>query len=135
MSEIRKTVWVAADGGIYEIPADLRGARITKSGWPDKRDALYPAFMEWASSLNRPIPRVEGADVEPVEVVNTVEAFLAEPLEAPRSLEPSGPNPFALAFAKAVWANQSPDEPRKWRLERVALAMQNRGFSMEGIEL
>lgn len=96
----------------------------------------------------RPPKRVEGADAteekvwtigevvnDPVVVnaVHSVEAFLAEPLDAPRSLEP--PNPFALAFAKAVWSAQSPDAPRQWRLERVALAMSNKGFSMEGIEL
>lgn len=44
-------------------------------------------------------------------------------------------SPEARAFALSVWNNQSPDEPRKWRLERVALAMANRGYSMEGIEL
>lgn len=39
------------------------------------------------------------------------------------------------AFAKAVWDAQSPYEPRAWRLMRVAEAMKNKGFSMEGIVL
>ncbi len=80
----------------------------------------------------RPPKRVEGADVE---VVATVEEFLENPLEGVRSLEKPAPGVFAQAFAKAVWNAQSPDAPRSWRLERVAEAMKNRGFSMEGITL
>lgn len=80
--------------------------------------------------VGRPRKVVEGADVV-IEKVATVEAFL-EPLDGPRTLEPS---PFAQAFAKAVWDAQTPTEPRAWRLERVALAMANKGFSMEGIVL
>lgn len=71
-------------------------------------------------------PAVEGGDVSyapPVvlEVVNVMPDIT--------------PSPFAQAFAKKVWDAQTPTEPRAWRLERVALAMANRGFSMEGIEL
>ena len=43
--------------------------------------------------------------------------------------------PMAEAFAKKVWASQSPDEPRHWRIARVKEAMANRGFSMDGIVL
>jgi hypothetical protein len=41
------TVWIG-DFGDYEIPVHLQSIRITKSGWPDKRDKLYNEFMEWA---------------------------------------------------------------------------------------
>ena len=79
----------------------------------------------------------EGADaiipvIEAREVAASVEAFLAPLGNATRTLDPA---PFAQAFAKKVWDAQSPDEPRSWRLERVAEAMRNKGLSMEGIVL
>jgi hypothetical protein len=40
-------VWVGNYGN-YIIPDHLADARLTKSGWPDKRDKLYREFMEWA---------------------------------------------------------------------------------------
>lgn len=75
----------------------------------------------------RPRKAIEGA-----EVVSTVEEFIAPLGDVTRTLEPA---PFAQAFAKRVWDAQSPDEPRKWRLERVAEALRNRGLSMEGVTL
>ena len=41
----------------------------------------------------------------------------------------------AQAYAKRVWDGQSTDVPRKVRLERVALALQGQGLSMEGVSL
>lgn len=63
--------------------------------------------------------------------MHTAEAFLSEPLTRSRTLEVTA----AQVFAKRVWDAQSPTEPRKWRLERVAEAMRNRGLSMEGVIL
>lgn len=79
---------------------------------------------------------VEGADaiipvIETREVVASVEAFLAPLGNATRTLEVTP----AQVFAKRVWDAQSPDEPRSWRLERVAEAMRNKGLSMEGVVL
>lgn len=41
----------------------------------------------------------------------------------------------AQAYAMRVWAGQSPDAPRPWRIERVKLALEGQGLSMEGVEL
>ena len=90
--------------------------------------------MDEANQAEKPVRRVgrPRKAVEGAEVVSTVEEFIAPLGNATRTLDPA---PFAQAFAKRVWDAQSPDEPRSWRLERVAEAMRNRGLSMEGIVL
>jgi len=87
--------------------------------------------MDQANQVEKPLRRV-GRPRKAVEVVSTVEEFIAPLGDVTRTLAPA---PFAQAFAKRVWDAQSPDEPRKWRLERVAEAMRNRGLSMEGVIL
>lgn len=41
----------------------------------------------------------------------------------------------AQAYARRVWAGQTPDLPRNERLKRVAKALEGQGMSMEGVEL
>lgn len=41
----------------------------------------------------------------------------------------------AQAYAERVWAGQSVSEPRTWRIERVRLALEGQGLSMEGVVL
>lgn len=88
--------------------------------------------MDEANQAEKPLRRVGRPRKAVEEVVSTVEEFIAPLGNATRTLDPA---PFAQAFAKRVWDAQSPDEPRSWRLERVAEAMRNRGLSMEGIVL
>lgn len=89
--------------------------------------------MDEANQTEKPVRRVgrPRKAVEGAEVVSTVEEFVAPLGNATRTLEVTP----AQVFAKRVWDAQSPDEPRSWRLERVAEAMRNKGLSMEGVIL
>lgn len=89
--------------------------------------------MDEANQAEKPLRRVgrPRKAVEGAEVVSTVEEFIAPLGNATRTLEVTP----AQVFAKRVWDAQSPDEPRSWRLERVAEAMRNKGLSMEGVVL
>lgn len=89
--------------------------------------------MDEANQAEKPLRRVgrPRKAVEGAEVVSTVEEFIAPLGNATRTLEVKP----AQVFAKRVWDAQSPDEPRSWRLERVAEAMRNKGLSMEGVVL
>ena len=89
--------------------------------------------MDEANQAEKPLRRVgrPRKAVEVAEVVSTVEEFIAPLGNATRTLEVTP----AQVFAKRVWDAQSPDEPRSWRLERVAEAMRNKGLSMEGVVL
>lgn len=89
--------------------------------------------MDEANQAEKPLRRVgrPRKAVEGAEVVSTVEEFIAPLGNATRTLEVTP----AQVFAKRVWDAQSPDEPRSWRLERVAEAMRNKGLSMEGVIL
>lgn len=89
--------------------------------------------MDEANQAEKPVRRVgrPRKAVEGAEVVSTVEEFVAPLGNATRTLEVTP----AQVFAKRVWDAQSPDEPRSWRLERVAEAMRNKGLSMEGVIL
>lgn len=41
-------VWIS-DYGVYRIPPRFHNVRMTRKGWPDKRDKGYSSFMEWVA--------------------------------------------------------------------------------------
>ena len=41
----------------------------------------------------------------------------------------------AQEYALRVWHGQSPDALRSWRIERIRLALEGQGLSMEGVSL
>lgn len=50
-------------------------------------------------------------------------------------ISPPSVDPRAQAYALRVWNGQSHSETRTWRMERVRLALEGQGLSMEGVEL
>jgi hypothetical protein len=46
-------VFVTANGDVHFVPAHLHSVRITKAGWPHKRDPLYKDYLVWISGLNK----------------------------------------------------------------------------------
>lgn len=48
---------------------------------------------------------------------------------------PAPDSRLAQAYAERVWAGQSPDVPRKERMERIVRALEAQGMSAEGISL
>lgn len=104
-------MWVAEDGSIHAIPPELADVKITKTGWPDRRDKGYAAFMVWAQQV-QDIKALEDPPVVPV-IDNR-----------------------AQALAERIWAGQSPDAlSRAERLARVKIGLEAQGLSMDGVKL
>jgi hypothetical protein len=46
-------VW-EGDFGIYLIPERFYPVKVTKTGWPDRRQKLYSEFMAWVDYVEWP---------------------------------------------------------------------------------
>lgn len=106
-------IYTTPSGRVVRIPDELlRTAKFTKDGQPDKRIKGNAAFVAWAEAQ-------DAAPMAEDEVDAVVDADLAR----------------AQDYASRVWAGQSPSESRTWRLERVRLALEGQGLSMDGVVL
>ena len=42
--------------GVYPVPEHLQDIKVTRAGWPDKRDKRYQEFMNWVKEKDKPKP-------------------------------------------------------------------------------
>lgn len=89
--------------------------------------------MDQADQVEKPLRRV-GRPRKAEPVVEGGDVSYAPPVVL-EVIASSTPTDAAQAFAQAVWDAQTPTEARAWRLMRVAEAMKNKGYSMDGIVL
>lgn len=75
--------------------------------------------------MNEPVKERKKPGPKPKVIAEARYVQVVEPSAAER----------AQAYADRVWAGQSPDAPRAWRVERVRLALEGQGMTMEGVVL
>lgn len=104
-------IYVTPDGREVEIPADLAARTKWKvDGTPDRRLKANAEFVEWADMQDADSNKKADGVMKP------------------------GPN-LAQAYAMRVWAGQSEDAPRDWRIERVKQALEGQNMQFEGVVL
>lgn len=122
MNEQSVSVYITPDGRQVPIPAELVAkTKFNKDGLPDRRSKANAEFMAWADTQDKAQQCPECGEVG-------------------RHADDCGTggvmgNPVAQAYARRIWEGQSVDLPDHVRRERVRVALEAQGWTMEGVTL